>query len=287
MANLPGDPTPEGPPVRIRSITAAVAVLPALVLSLAAHADVSDPETCRPFDATDPDSPELCRVDTYLQCPDDDAEKVRHPAIEPVVPLEYDAPTRSVQEGAGCGQLDEPVFGGPQMNSLYEFNWAGFVDGGIDTATFDIWVLGPGTGQLGETIDLDVRFVIDGESVFGDETIVDVAGEVSTSPSRQRVTAEVLPSDTFASVLLRFSATDIAAFLGPDVLEDADRHVEFTVNYPHTGDCAAPPPNGAERCAPAGVYPFVWGSTEVPAGISYNRTADLGTTVPAGEDGTA
>ena len=269
--------------MRIRSVTTAIAVLPALVLATASHPGVSDDSTCRPYDATDEESPILCEVDTYLQCSADDAKKVHAQATDARVPIDYDAPTRSVTEGAGCGQLDEPVFGSPGMTGLYELHAHGFLDGGIDSATFDLWVLGPGVGQLGEEVELDVRFVVDSESVFGSETVVDVAGAVTTSPKRHRVIAEVLPSDTQASALLRFSVTDIGAFLLGSTLDDEERYVEVSVNYPHTGDCQAPPPNNSERCLPAGIYAFAWGSTEVPSGISYNRTDDLGTVVPAGD----
>lgn len=265
--------------MRIRALLSSIALVPLLATTTAA--DLGD--GCRHLDEFDDTSPVLCEIPLHMQCPADDAEKVHDPRAH--IPLELGAPDRSVQSGAGCGTVDEPIFGSTSMAPApYEYSAQGFFAGNIDTATFELHFLGPGVGQLEEAIALDTRVTIDGESLFGSTENISVAGDVVSSPKRIRIAPEVIQSDTGASVGLRFTVTGIADFLeGALAGEDEFHVITFTLNTPHTGQCEGLPPNGTERCVPAGLYSLVWGTTEVPSNVTFNLgdTTQFGTEIVA------
>lgn len=235
------------------------------------------------MDDTDPSSLELCEHHTYFQCPADDAQKLWVPATDGRIRIDDPAPSRSVTEGAGCGQVDEPVFGSPTMDGWYELHATGLIGAAADTLTVELHLLGPGAGQLGEDIFVDTRMTVNGISVFGSTEGVDVAGDPYTSPDRIRIAPEVTPSSTNASVALRWTVTGIQEAIAGSVGAEEYAMVELTVNYPHTGECEPLPPNNAERCVPAGALAFVWGSTEVPSGVAANLADESlwGLEVPA------
>lgn len=267
--------------MRLRAILTSAALLPALLFTTAA--DLED--GCRLLDETDEQSPILCETPLHMQCPADDLEKVYAPTVH--IPLEEGAPDRSVTEGAGCGTVDEPVFGSTSMAPApYEYSAQGYFEGNVDTATFELHFLGPGAGQLDQAIFLDTRVTIDGRSLFGDTLNESVAGDVVASPTRIRLEPEVVPSDTRASVAMRFTVTGIGEFID-GTLDDPDgfHTITFTVNTPHLGACEGLPPNGTERCVPAGLYSLVWGTTEVPSNVTMNLTdvERFGTVIEAGD----
>lgn len=267
--------------MRLRAILTSFALLPALAVSMAAEPE----EGCRLLDETDAESPILCETPLHMQCPADDLEKVHDPTTH--IPLADGAPDRSVTEGAGCGTVDEPVFGSTSMApAAYEYSATGYFTGNVDTATFELHFLGPGAGQLDEAIFLDTRVTIDGRSVFGDTMNESVAGDVIASPTRIRLEPEVVQSDTGASVGMRFTVTGIGEFIEGTLSDpDAFHTVTFTVNTPHLGMCEGLPPNGTERCVPAGLYSLVWGTTEVPSNVTMNLddSGQFGTVIEAGE----
>lgn len=271
--------------MKLRALLGTAALVPALLLSVAAAPPgVEDESTCRDLGA-DTDAA-VCTIRTYLQCRGD--APIEHQQLDGAARFDYAPPGGSFSGGNGCGRADEPIFGSTTMDSLYELNIDGFVEGNIDTMTVDLFLLGPGIGQLGQDLTLDVRVVVDGASAFGNEGIESVTGDQSTLARRVPITVTPVMTNQGATVKVTFTVTGLQDFLEtaaePGVGE-TERFIQMTVNFPHQGTCQALPPNDSERCVPGGAYLWAWGADEIPAGVTFNATedADLGTVVPAGE----
>lgn len=281
--------------MRIRTWATAAAMIPALVLSFGFAESEAASEGCTPLEGDSSENPVLfCESAIWGQCDNavGDSQTGVGKVILPVegITLADTEPTGSYTEGQGCGTVDEPYFGATAMGaSAYEYDLQGFIEAGnVDSLTFELHFLGPNTGYAGENIFIDAKATLDGVSLFGDDVLIDVTGEAHSSPKRRRLELTPVVSDSGLSSVVRFTVTDIAD-LDPELFASepgagsAFRVVELQFNYPHTGDCQAPPPNGTDRCAPFGPSPLVLGAAEIPTGAYFNQTADLGTLTVAGE----
>lgn len=184
-------------------------------------------------------TPEFATINTYFHCVGDDTNKLQN--LDYPAPFDEVAPTRSVQDGAGCGLVD-PGFlintqssGGPA-----DASFSGAVQGNLRDLTVELHYLGnsPEPAVLG-TVTVDVWLVIDGI------TILDPAAD----------TLELTPvaSSTGASHKVEFSVTDLP-FDTEDGVGDDWHSVQLTVRGGYADS----------------LYGWVWDTTEVPSGITFN-----------------
>ena len=146
-----------------------------------------------------------------------------------------DAPTQSVQAGAGCGTAD-PGLSGTANENIYDGVWKGTFTGNLTALNVELHSIDT-VARATDSHPILVRLYVDGVEVV---------------PSTQ-VVATTVRSSTQASKKLTFSITHL-----PFVKEDGDgtteREITLTVANYVDGD------NG----------PWVWDTTEVPAGIDFN-----------------
>lgn len=288
--------------MQVRTVVAALAAAPLLLGSIAATSLEPSPlalaEGCRILERSDTDGAEpvvLCEDAFYGSCQTANGTKLYLPAAE-TIPLTDAKPTASFTAGQGCGTVDEPVFGSTGIGGTpnYEYYTAGSVNfGNMDTLTFELHFLGPNLAYTGQPVRLDARVLVDGISLFGEDTFVSVAGDVVTSPARRRIVATPVVSSTGASSSLRFTITGIAALdptfakRGAAGAAEQIRQVQLQFTAPTSTTCQALPPNNGERCAPNGSSPLVLGAVEVPTGglVNLADTTAFGVTLPAGKQG--
>lgn len=238
--------------MRIRTTLAAATLLLPLAVTSAGFGPGED---CSPTGKTVGEDPavdiEVCTVETFLACPgESEANKTQFNAIDGPVALTETAPEASVQAGAGCGHLAEPVADPGQLPTEEELRVSGEFTGNLASIRAELHLLGPGTGQLGESVSVPLILVVDGAEVF-----------------RGNATGDTVVSDTNASVAV---IVDLPVGLATEAgAGDTTRDVELIAGYPNVDACDSPGGVGS-GCLPAGAYTFVWGTTEVPSGITFN-----------------
>lgn len=304
MANHPNETNrttaPGSPTVRIRTVIAVAALLPAsLAFTVTAddHGGEEPTTTCRVDeertitvdneDGTTSELPvEYCETSIYAHCDgtldEDGAAKLHDPTA--AIELTPGIPEASFTEGAGCGTVDEPVFSASGTGgSPYQFAASGIAEGGnVDSLTFELHFLGPNTGYAGEPLYIDLEATVDSTSLFGTETTPNATGQnPTTTTSAQRI--EVVPevSDTGASVKALFTVTGVEQLfdvIGPD--EQQYRSVSFSFGVPHIGQCGTLPTNDTPRCVPSGLTGWVMGASEIPTGVTFNPAEPAAVTVP-------
>jgi hypothetical protein len=186
----------------------------------------------------------------WFVCAEGDHMKVQN--LEFPVRYEPEAPDRSVQDGAGCGQVEPGALvntqpsGGPA-----NFSTVGDFQGNLQNITVELYILG-GTqySRLFEEIDLRLWVEIDGIVVVPRFTrLQDVPLEETGSGATQR---------------LRFTLIGLQGLFGH---EDGDgtriRDISVTVGNWFTDE----------------VGNWVWGTTEVPAGLIFNDPTPASYTV--------
>jgi hypothetical protein len=190
-----------------------------------------------PVGAEEADEPTLRTERVYFEC--GDANKVR---LVNGIQGDFDtwstaAPEQSVTEGAGCGTSAAAVHD-PELNGT----WEGTFTGNLDSFTVEAHVIDVGLSRdPAEDFAVYPYLWIDGE-------------EVPLWPD-SFITPETVRSETQLSARLRFTITGLGL-----VTEDGDGETERTIRLTLAG---TPVDTGA----------FVWGTTEVPAGLTFNPEA--------------
>jgi hypothetical protein len=292
--------------VRIRTAIVTAALLPATLAFAVAGSDggPAAEESCRTDDSrtvtveaedgTASEVPvEYCEAVAFAQCDNAVDADAAGKLILPTDGIELGptAPAGSFQAGEGCGTVDEPVFGSTTHGaSPYQYYLSGLLTdvGNVDTVTFEAHFLGPNLGYAGEEIDLEMRMTVDGVSLFGTEELLNVQGEPFQAPRRREVRAVPTVSSTGASSSFLVTVTGLADFLSSFADEagqgTAFRQVAVDLNFPHLQEpCVTTPTNGTDRCPPFGPSPMVMGATEVPTGVTFNTSGEVGVQTPAGE----
>jgi hypothetical protein len=247
--------------VRLRALVSTLLLVPAAVLTVAAHV----PDGCTADDRGTPentaDDVVFCPTTVYLGgCEQAEAGKVYDPVTRGSVPLTLEKPTASFTTGAGCGTPEIPLFGGTIQESFYDFNVAGFVEEKFNprsmTVTLhDIYVAR--SRQNSAPINLSVRVTIDGLSPTGTETLTNVSGDPFESP--RTVTIPVVPtkSATGVSESYTFTIANLDKVLPADFFspgKGSERQVILTVGFNGLGE----------------VHTLVWGASEIDSNISFN-----------------
>ena len=252
---------------RIALLLSAAMVLAAFAAAPALAEGDEDETACTDLGTTDDgDAAQACEATYYLSCDKAEGNKVQEPGV--AVPLTAVAPDTSYTAGGGCGTPEIPVFSGTVQNTPYDFEFAGIVDGNIDTLTVELHDIHATQARLAETHPLDVRITISGHSPFGSETNTNVTGDETSSPLTHRVDAEVTTSSTGASDMLTFTVTNIAADL-PQLVNAGEGKLALVVVT-----------IGFDAEEARGLQVPVWGASEIASSLTMNGEV-LGTVVDA------
>lgn len=170
------------------------------------------------------------------------------------MPWDTEAPTASVQEGAGCGSADS----GDVNNPVYSPNFRGYFEGNLRDLTIRAHHLLLSNTRAGEPLEIEVQVEVDGVALFPDD-----GGKIVVTPE---------PSETGASEVFEFSVTNIGTV---EEVTDADGTVVDVV----TGGVAYEDGDGAEEheivvrfglSVYGTVGAWVWDTTEVASGMTFN-----------------
>jgi hypothetical protein len=177
---------------------------------------------------------------TYFRCAG--PVKVQNAYIaQGVIPTwDTNEPAGSVQQGEGCGYYENLLSGGNP--ALHTAVWEGTFTGNIDTMTVELHRLLPAAGAT--TTMVVGTVTIDGIEVF--------TGDITLQPEA---------SETGASTVSKFSLRRLKY-----MTEDGDGTIERTVRV--TIDSY-----NEQQSA------WVWDTTEVPSGITFNPESLAGSVV--------
>lgn len=189
--------------------------------------------------------PEFVEEQVFFECGDENKVRTVNALMGEFDTWTTDAPEESVQAGAGCGTTAGP-FADPELSGT----WEGTFTGNLEAITAEIHVIdvGPLSREGGDF------------ALFGDLTVGDVTYDLNFGDFFE---AETIRSETMASVELRFTITGLPYDdeVGPGEIE---RDVRLRVNG-----------------TPVDMGAFVWGTTEVPSGLTFNPESNERVTVPA------
>ena len=180
----------------------------------------------------------------YFHC--EGAAKLHSSVQDASIPWNTTAPTQSVQAGAGCGTLDNGLWGNNQV-SVQDSHFQGSFAGNIDKITVEAHNIYLGPGRQSGSFTVNVRLAIDGEPILG------AAGK--------NVTVTPVRSSTGASEMIKFTIKGLNLM---NEANDIEHDVLMTLN-------------GGAFVASAVVFPvhdsqsiWVYDTTEVPSGLTFN-----------------
>lgn len=177
---------------------------------------------------------------TYFHCVG--PVKVQNvPAAQGTLPSwDTNAPTQSVQDGAGCGYYENILSGGDP--AVFTSEWEGTFTGNLNAVTVELHRLLPMSGATSNKIVGIVT--VDGLEVFN--------GDIDLQP---------VESETGASNMSKFSLRNLK-FMTEDGDGTTERTVRITVDSYNDQQSA-----------------WVWDTTEVPSGITFNPTSFAGSVI--------
>ncbi|MGH2692829.1 MAG: hypothetical protein ACRDHM_10040 [Actinomycetota bacterium] len=180
----------------------------------------------------------------YFHC--EGAAKLHNVVQDGSIPWNTTAPAQSVQQGAGCGSLDNGLWGNNQV-SIQDSHFQGSFAGNIDKITVEAHNIYVGPGRQNGSFSVNVRLLIDEEPMLG-------AGG-------KNVTVTPVRSSTGASEMIKFTITNLNLM---NEANDIEHDVLMTLN-------------GGVFVANAQVFPvydsqniWVYDTTEVPSGLTFN-----------------
>jgi hypothetical protein len=217
-----------------------------------------------PVAASAESGPTFGEQSVFFTCHGTDAEKVQNLAA--ATGWREQAPTRSVQQGAGCGFADAGALyntdhasaaGAPEAGG-FDPVFEGTFTGNLRSVTADLYVLGHSfeTLAFGDT-DLFVWLSVDGKSLYYGPDLVRVGAVPENDGRTQRVS---------------FTLSGLDQFLPAEEGDGATEHVVTL---------SVAPWNREETIG------WVWDTVEVPAGLTFNDTtpADVDVRVLPGDGG--
>lgn len=206
----------------------------------------------------------------YFHC--EGAAKIQNATLP--APWDTTAPAGPVTGGGGCGSVD-PAFlqnvpGGP-LPPAADAGFNGTFTGNIKNMTVELWILGHGANTAqNNTLAAEVSLFVDGQELM----------------LRARQTVPLTASSSGASRVARFTITGLGC--AKEVLDTQGNVVDVK-----TGGLATEDGNGAEAhdvtlwvatggpvaVLRAEVLAWVWDTTDVPSGITFNDPTPQATTV--------
>jgi hypothetical protein len=216
-----------------------VLVLSCLVLSLAL-----------PAGAVAEVTPTLRTERVYFHCNGDTKVANVNYADSDILPgWDTNAPTQSVQDGAGCGWADPSATRSSQAgNSYHDGAWRGEFVGNLESLNVQLHSISAGPGRRDGPQTFNVTLEVNGRSVFG------LAEDGRAARAQVRLTPVV--SDTQLSSLYEFAITDL-----PFVTEDGDGSRKHRIVL-----------NVAAASEP--LMAWVYDTTEVDSGMVFNPPED-------------
>ena len=187
--------------------------------------------------------PNLVSQQVWFAC---GAEKLEN-ADDNSATWDTEAPTQSVTAGAGCGTVDLPFMQTGPAN-IYDATWTGYFTGNLDTLNVELHDIYIGPGRATGTLNAAVKVFVDGEPVFGD-----LGYEVALKPVR---------SATGLSEMVKFSITNLG------YISEADNFEHEVSLVMQTGAAQNRGPTVTDT-----VSGWVWDTTEVPSGLTFNPPA--------------
>lgn len=161
-----------------------------------------------------------------------------------------EAPTQSVQQGAGCGYYENAVGGYAGANrTTLDAVWAGTFDGNVDSVTVELHNIAVAASRATGPFKLRANLFIDGVDVI--------------DPDAPQIEIAPVPSDTHVSEELSFTVTGLG-LLDEDGDGSQTRQFELVIRS-----------LSEEQSA------WVWDTTEVPAGLTFNPAEPAATAVAA------
>ena len=235
-----------------------VAALSALVIAIPAGATTDDtaaseePTETVTEEPTEPTwVPNTPLTNVYFLCDGETKEGTFNALANGQYPgWSEDEPTGSITGGEGCGQVDEGFLGGIRPQTPYEFSAVGYYTGNLDSLTFSMHNIFVGQRRHTGASTVDVRVLVDGESLFGVASTTNAAGTVSTEPAEKRI--QLTPQGTGATGA---AALYQATVTGIDMLAEGD-NIEHEVVFNIT------------TTEPMNIW--AWGNTEAPSGLTFN-----------------
>jgi hypothetical protein len=181
---------------------------------------------------------------TYFHCETSPEVKLRNvtSAQGVVDPFDTTPPSASVTDGAGCGQVEYGI-GGNQFDMQFE----GTFTGNLRTLTVELHEMAQAQLQPFPT-EVLVTLEIDGAARLEQTSAVSLPVEPQNSGVTNRAT---------------FSVTNLG-YASEDGDGTIERHVKLTISSPIRGAAF-----------------WVWDTTEVPAGITFNPATEAATRFPA------
>ncbi|MDQ3991385.1 MAG: hypothetical protein M3245_03630 [Actinomycetota bacterium] len=191
----------------------------------------------------------------YFHC--EGATKLHNTVTDASIPWSTAAPTQSVQAGAGCGSMDNGLWGNNQV-SIQDSHFQGSFAGNIDRITVEAHNIYLGPARSNGPFTVNVRLLIDGEPKLG------AAGK--------NVTLTPVRSSTGASEMLRFTITGLNLM---DEANDMEHDVLLTLA-------------GGAFVVNGQLWPvhdtqsvWVYDTTEVPSGLTFNPETTEAATIQA------
>jgi hypothetical protein len=189
----------------------------------------------------------------YFHC--EGATKLHSTVVDGAIPWNTTAPSQSVTAGAGCGSLDNGLWGNNQV-SIQDSHFQGSFAGNIDKITVEAHNIYAGPARQSASFTTNVRLAIDGEPMLG--------------ATGKNVTVTPVRSSTGASERIRFTIVGLNLM---NEANDIEHDVLLTLN-------------GGAFVANAQVFPvhdsqnvWVYDTTEVPSGLTFNPTAPEAVTI--------
>lgn len=189
------------------------------------------------------------------------------------------APADSFQDGAGCGTLDPGAARGTGQETIYDLAFSGKFTGNLQNLTVQLHNLALGRIRQGAMFVLRVRMSIDGVFYFP-ETVgnfVNVAPVADSNGVTDKFVFSITGLGCASEVRdADGNVVDVkSAGLAKDDGDGTTEHqILITIDSGIVGQSTA-----GQTVQPQNSL-WVWDSTEVPAGITFNPSTLEGNTVP-------
>jgi hypothetical protein len=250
---------PKDPPMKLRTrLTAAVCT----ALLIAAPAMAETDEAFEP-DLTPHQEWFSCDGGEYQEWTANALLDGMYPTWKPV------EPTASVADGEGCANASPNAVRGVRPQTPFDANFVGTFRGNLDEITVSMHNIYVGTARAGGDITLRMRMTVNGQSLFGTESVTNAAGDEFQEPAVREIVVTPQPTGaTGAAELLEFTVTDIG-LLSEDYSTRRNR-IEIVFETANT--------NSTRQNL------WVWGNTEAPSSITFNPEEHAAVTTSAGEE---
>lgn len=219
-----------------------------------------------PATATEHFEPELEEAQRWFSCDSGETpEWTVNTLLDGVYPGWDDTePSGSVASGEGCASLNPNAVRGVRPQTPWDLTFVGTYQGNFDELTVSMHNIVLGTAQTGSPVTLRMRMTVNGQSLFGTETVTNAAGDEFEEPAVRDIVMEPVPTGASgAPKLFEFTVTDIGML---SELDSTRKHrIQITFETAWT--------NSARQSF------WAWGNTEVPSGLTFDPVEPAETVV--------